>query len=138
MVGNHDSMGDLAVSLSCEVICSRDKSTMVEELSGLLDSPLLITSSPKFSRSSLVKHKWIFNQLNAPCYFMSNRLNPTNPFKLCIIVRITHGFVIFQQSNNLDQSILLQGPPISMLFRVPSRWRMFPYSVPYVPGVVLS
>ena len=49
LVGDHDSMDDLAMSLSTEVICNRDKSTMVEEHSGVLDAPLLITLDPKFS-----------------------------------------------------------------------------------------
>ena len=53
MVGDHDSIEDLVVSLPHEVICNRDNSTIVEELSGILDSPLLITLTSKFSCSSV-------------------------------------------------------------------------------------
>ena len=48
LVGDHDSVDDPAVSLLREVICNRDKSTKVEELSGVLVCPLLITSSSSF------------------------------------------------------------------------------------------
>ena len=41
MVGGHDSMDDLAVSLSTVVTCNLDESTMVEELSGVSKVNLL-------------------------------------------------------------------------------------------------
>ena len=79
----HDSIEDLALLLSYEVICNQDKSTMVEELSGVCDSPPLIVLTPKFSRSSnndisssSLIHQLILYQLNAPCKFRSNRLDP--------------------------------------------------------------
>ena len=49
LVGDHDSMDELALSLLTEVTCTRDGSTMVEEHSGVLDSSLLITVDPKLS-----------------------------------------------------------------------------------------
>ena len=49
LIGDHDSMDDLAMSVLTEVTCSQDTSTMVEEHSGVLDSSLLITLDPKFS-----------------------------------------------------------------------------------------
>ena len=47
-------MDDLAVSLSTVVTCNLDESTMVEELSGVSEVPLLMTLDPKFSLFSLV------------------------------------------------------------------------------------
>ena len=48
MFGGHDSIDDLAAFVTTVVTCNRDKSTMVEELSGVLDAPLPLTLSPKF------------------------------------------------------------------------------------------
>ena len=60
MVGGHDSMDDLAVSLSTVVTCNLDESTMVEELSGVSKVPLLMTLDPKFSLCSLVTFPVLF------------------------------------------------------------------------------
>ena len=60
MFGGHDSIDDLTASLTTVVTCNRDKSTMVEELSGVSDAPLLITLSPKFYLYSVVTFPVLF------------------------------------------------------------------------------